>query len=63
MTTAFHADATDREGKEILTWDGLGQATRELAQQVVDSNFQPTVIIAVARGGMIPAGALTYALG
>lgn len=61
--TAFHADATDQAGKEILTWDGLGDATRDLAQQVADSGFTPNIIIAVARGGMIPAGAMTYALG
>lgn len=63
MTTAYHADATDHAGKEILTWDGLGVASRELAQQVVDSGFEPTILIAVARGGLIPAGAMTYALG
>lgn len=61
--TAFHADATDHTGKEILTWEGLGVASRDLAQQVVDSGFEPSIIIAVARGGMIPAGAMTYALG
>lgn len=60
---AFHADATDLEDKEILTWEGLGTAHRELAQQVADSGFQPDVVIAVARGGLCIAGALTYALG
>ena len=63
MTTVYHADATDHTDKEVLTWDGLGSATRELAQTVVDSGFRPNIIIAIARGGMIPAGALTYALG
>lgn len=63
MTTAYHADATDHAGKEILTWEGLGDASRALAQQVVDSGFRPSIIIAVARGGLIPAGAMTYALG
>lgn len=60
---AYHADATDTEGKEILTWDGLGQATDDLARAVVDSGFRPEIIIAVARGGMLLAGSLTYALG
>lgn len=63
MTTAYHADATDHSGKEILTWEGLGQAARDLAGEIADSGFQPNIIIAVARGGLIPAGALTYALG
>lgn len=48
--------------KEILTWEGFGAATRELAQTIVDSGFVPEIVIAVARGGMVPGGALTYAL-
>lgn len=61
--TAYHADASDLEDKEILTWAGFAKATQELAQVVADSGFDPEIIIGVARGGMIPAGALTYALG
>jgi hypoxanthine phosphoribosyltransferase len=49
--------------REVLRWDRLGLASRELAQQVIDSGFQPEIVIAVARGGLIPAGALAYALG
>lgn len=61
--TAYHADASDLVDKEILTWEGFSTATDELAHEVADSDFDPEVIIGVARGGMIPAGALTYALG
>lgn len=61
--TAYHADSDQLENTEILTWQGFGDGSRELAQLVADSGFRPEVIIAVARGGMIPAGALTYALG
>ncbi|MDR0435298.1 MAG: phosphoribosyltransferase [Propionibacteriaceae bacterium] len=50
-------------GKEILTWDDFGAGARVLAQQIVDSGFDPDVMIAVARGGMIPTGAISYALG
>lgn len=53
----------DAAEKEILTWEGFGAATRELAQTIVDSGFVPEIVIAVARGGMIPGGALTYAIG
>ncbi|MCL0246546.1 phosphoribosyltransferase [Corynebacterium sp. CCM 8835] len=60
---AYHADSTDLETKEILTWEGFGAASRELAQIVVDSDFDPEIIIAVARGGLLPAGALSYAMG
>ncbi|WP_130864935.1 phosphoribosyltransferase [Acidipropionibacterium timonense] len=61
--TAYHADSTDLTDKEVLTWDLFGQAQEELARQVADSGFRPEVLIAVARGGMIPGGALTYSLG
>ena len=49
--------------REVLTWERFGQAARELAEQVVTANYRPEVIIAIARGGMLPAGALAYVLG
>ncbi|MBT0772487.1 phosphoribosyltransferase [Kineosporia sp. J2-2] len=49
--------------REILTWDLFGEASRDLAQAVADSGFQPDMVIAVARGGLLPAGAISYALG
>lgn len=61
--TAYHADSSDLAEKEVLTWQGFGDATRELAQTVMDSGFDPEIVIAVARGGMLPGGALTYAMG
>lgn len=61
--TAYHTDARDLPDKEVLTWEGFGQASDELARQIAASGWQPDMIIAVARGGMIPAGSLTYALG
>lgn len=60
---AYHADSSELEKKEVLTWEGFGHAQRELAQQIVDSGFHPEIIIAVARGGLIPAGALSYSMG
>ncbi len=60
---AYHADSADLVNKEVLTWDLLGVAAREMSQVVVDSGFRPQIIIAVARGGLIPAGAMSYALG
>ena len=61
--TAYHAEASDTEGKEVLTWEGFGLASRELAATVAASGFRPEVIVAVARGGLVAAGALAYALG
>lgn len=60
---AYHADSTDLTDKEVLTWEGFGAAQRDLSQAVADSGFQPEIIIAVARGGLTLAGAMTYSLG
>ena len=49
--------------REVLTWERFGAATRELARSVVDSGYEPEMVIAIARGGLIPAGALAYAIG
>jgi hypoxanthine phosphoribosyltransferase len=54
--------AIDLTEREVLTWERFGDATRELARQVADSGFQPDIVLAVARGGLTVAGALTYAL-
>lgn len=49
--------------REVLDWTLFGVASRELAATIATSGFLPEVIVAVARGGLIPAGALGYALG
>ena len=48
--------------RERLTWEAFGDASRTLAQQIHDDGFEPDVILAIARGGLIVAGALGYAL-
>ncbi|MBV7295980.1 phosphoribosyltransferase [Corynebacterium sp. TAE3-ERU12] len=60
---AYHADSQDLVEKEVLTWEDFGTAQRELAQKIVDDGYEPEIIIAVARGGLIPAGALSYSMG
>ena len=60
---AYHADSSDLQQKEILTWEGFGVAQRELAQTIADDGYEPEIIIAIARGGLVAAGALSYALG
>jgi len=47
---------------EVLPWELFGEASRALAQQVMDSGYRPTIILAVARGGLLPAAAIAYAL-
>lgn len=54
---------TEHGIREVLSWEEFGTATRELAQMVVDSGFVPDVVVAIARGGLIPGGAMAYALG
>jgi hypoxanthine phosphoribosyltransferase len=48
--------------REIMTWDMLGEATRSLAQMVADDDYEPDMILGIARGGLLPAGAIGYAL-
>lgn len=49
--------------RERLTWDAFGQACRDLAREVLASGFVPEVVVAIARGGLLPAGAIAYGLG
>lgn len=51
------------DDREILDWELFGTASRALAQTVVDSGFEPDLVVAVARGGLLPGGAISYALG
>ena len=48
--------------REELDWQTFGDASRALAQAVVDDGFRPDVVLCVARGGLLLAGALGYAL-
>jgi len=47
--------------REILTWEVFGRASRELAQMVAD-DYEPDMILSIARGGLLIGGALGYAL-
>jgi hypoxanthine phosphoribosyltransferase len=48
--------------REVLTWDMFGAASRGLAQQVADSDYRPDIILGIARGGLLPAATIAYAL-
>ena len=50
------------EEREIMTWEKFGVASRELASMVAESGYDPDIILAIARGGLLAAGALGYAL-
>lgn len=65
--SAAHAQEARRaplaEGRETMTWAHLGEASRTLAQTIHDDGYEPDIVLAIARGGLLPAGALGYALG
>jgi hypoxanthine phosphoribosyltransferase len=51
---------TDRE---VMTWDDLGRGSRELAEAVAADGYRPDMILGIARGGLLVAGGVGYALG
>ena len=46
-----------------MSWADLGAGTRALAQAVHDDGYRPDMVLGIARGGLLVAGALGYALG
>ena len=48
--------------REVLGWHEFGEASRELAAQVQQSGFVPDMVVAIARGGLLLAGSVAYAL-
>lgn len=51
------------DAREVLTWDDFGTASRELAAEIVRSGYETEVVVAIARGGLLLAGGIAYALG
>ena len=49
--------------REILGWEQFGGAGRELASTVVDDGYRPDLLLAIAHGGLLIAGVMSYALG
>jgi uncharacterized protein len=49
--------------KELMSWDELGDGTRILAEAVAADGYRPDIVLGIARGGLLVAGALGYALG
>ena len=35
--------------REILTWDGFGEASRDIARDIAQSGYDPDMILAIAR--------------
>ena len=49
--------------RELMSWDDLGSGARELAEAVAADGYRPDMVLGIARGGLLVAGALGYALG
>src|SRR5213082_475309 len=51
------------EPREVMSWRDLGDGAQELAELVYSDGYRPDIVLAIARGGLLVAGALGYALG
>jgi hypoxanthine phosphoribosyltransferase len=51
------------DAREVMSWDDLGRGSRELAEAVAADGYRPDMILGIARGGLLVAGGLGYALG
>ena len=49
--------------RETLGWVEFGEVSRGLSADVLRTGFVPDVVVAVARGGLLLAGAMAYAMG
>ena len=54
---------TQAPPRERMSWSDLGEAARALAVEIADDGYVPDLILGIARGGLLVAGALSYALG
>jgi hypoxanthine phosphoribosyltransferase len=59
------ASATVEEApvREVLGWLEFGDASRQLAHSIAESGYSPEIVVAIARGGLLLAGSVAYALG
>ncbi len=46
-----------------MSWDDLGLGARALAEAVAGDGYRPDMVLGIARGGLLVAGAIGYALG
>jgi len=49
--------------REVMSWVDLGEGAQELAEFVHADGYRPDIVLAIARGGLLVAGAIGYALG
>lgn len=51
------------QGIVTLTWTDVENDTLKIITQMQKENFEPDVIVSIARSGLIPAAMIAYALG
>jgi hypoxanthine phosphoribosyltransferase len=56
------SDSATATTRERMAWNELGSGARELARQIAADDYVPDLILGIARGGLLVAGALSYAL-
>ena len=56
------SEATSEPTKVTVTWDDLDDLVAQLAERLA-AGPQPDVVLAISRGGLVPAGMLGYRLG
>src|SRR3989440_2964485 len=49
--------------RERMSWDDLGAGSRALAEAIRDDGWAPDIVLGIARGGLLVAGGISYALG
>ena len=49
--------------REVMSWQDLGDGSRALAEAIHADGYRPDIVLAIARGGLLVAGAVAYALG
>jgi hypoxanthine phosphoribosyltransferase len=47
--------------RDVVSWDELDRLVAELAERLAPQRFD--VMLAITRGGLVPAGMLAYRLG
>src|SRR3954463_15784397 len=45
-----------------MSWEDLGTGARYLAEAVTADGYRPDIVLAIARGGLLVAGSVAYAL-
>jgi len=56
------AAPTQAPPRERMAWADLGDAARALGTQIAADGYGPDLILGIARGGLLVAGALSYAI-